>query len=100
MKKFTCILTCFLLLHSTIYAQDSYAVKVSALEQKIADFKANIPKGEEKKYNVALSDIANRKNTLKAMLKTPEDKRNEQWKSTWEENYSKVNEKVNKLKLN
>ena len=71
--------------------------QITEIEKKVASAKAGIPAAEEKKYYAVLSDVENRKNSMKMMLKTPADKRDAEWKEKWQEHYNKAMEKLNKL---
>ena len=71
--------------------------QIKSIEKKVTAAKSAIPAAEEKKYYAVLSDVENRKNAMKMMLKTPSDKRDAEWNRKWDENYSKAMEKLGKL---
>lgn len=72
--------------------------KIETLEAKILKVKSEMPQGDMKKYSASISDVENRKNNLKSMLKTPSDKRGKNWQQEWDLNYMKANEKIDKIK--
>ncbi len=72
--------------------------KIDNLEAKISQVKSSIPDADKKKYFAALSDVENRKNNLKSMMKTPVDKRDKKWQQEWDQNYAKANDKLGKIK--
>jgi hypothetical protein len=72
--------------------------KIESLEAKITKVKSEIPEADKKKYFSSISDVENRKNNLKSMMKTPVEKRDKNWQQTWDQNYLKANERIDKVK--
>jgi hypothetical protein len=70
---------------------------LSRLEQRIAETKKNSAPADLKANRGVISDIENRKNNLKMMLKTPEADRNADWNSKWDKEYKLTEDKLNKL---
>ena len=92
MKKFIFFNLSLALLATTLLfaqADSTYNNKISYIESKIAKIK-NLPKEQQKQYFSILSDVENRKNILKSLLKTPVDKRDKSWQESWSQNYSKA----------
>lgn len=79
-------------------ADSSYENKISLLETKISKMK-ELPKDEQKKYFAVLSDVENRKNTMKFLLKTPVEKRDKSWEEKWMQNYSKASTKLDAIQV-
>ena len=103
MKKiFITLLTVSVICLNFLFGQTSsdanYISKIEILEQKISKVKA-LPKEEQKQYFAALSDVENRKNTLKSMLKTPAEKRDKAWEDSWTLNYSRASDKLDKISV-
>lgn len=65
----------------------SFNQKIATIENGIARIK-NLSTEEQKGYFAILSDVENRKNTLKTLLKTPVEKRDKTWQESWNQNYS------------
>lgn len=78
-------------------ADSLYVQKIITIEYKISEIK-NLSKDHQQKYHTLLSDVENRKNTLKSLLKTSPANRNKMWEDTWEVNYNKVIAKLYNLK--
>jgi hypothetical protein len=99
MKRLLIIAGAMLLMSSFVFAQtnDALAEKVKQIEARISRIKSDTPPAEQKKYYAVLSDVENRKNTLRSLLKTPPEKRDDTWRKSWDENYSKAMEKLDKL---
>ncbi len=72
--------------------------KIDNLEAKISQVKSSIAEADKKKYFAALSDVENRKNNLKSMMKTPADKRDKKWQQEWDQNYAKATDKLDKIR--
>ena len=72
--------------------------QIELLETKISKVKS-LPKEEQKQYFAVLSDVENRKNTLKSLLKTPLAKRDQIWNDEWLQNYSKASNKLDKIQI-
>ncbi|MEP7169304.1 MAG: hypothetical protein ABI855_08025 [Bacteroidota bacterium] len=101
MKKILLLSIVLMFLYSTsLFAQSaadsSYNKQIAAIESKISELK-NLPKDEQKKHYSVLSDVENRKNTLKSLLKTPVGKRNKAWEDSWNQNYSKASGKLENI---
>lgn len=81
------------------YAQSDVDLnqKIENLEAKISKVKSGIPEEDKKKYFASLSDVENRKNNLKSMMKTPADKRDKNWQQNWDQNYTKAHDKLDKI---
>lgn len=103
MKKLS-ILTFVLICLSYVYAftqskTDSlYAQKITNIEFKVWEIK-NLAKDNNQKYYAILSDVENRKNILKSLLRTPPANRNKTWEDSWDGNYNKVMSKLDNIKI-
>src|SRR5205085_10634611 len=75
-----------------------YLKKIDSLETKIEQIKS-LPEEQKKQYFTTLSDVENRKNTLKTLLKTPAENRDKVWEEKWTKNYIKASEKLKNIKL-
>ncbi|MEP7263395.1 MAG: hypothetical protein ABI772_02800 [Bacteroidota bacterium] len=71
---------------------------ITKIEQQVAEIKKTASADFLKKNQVALSDIENRKNSLKMLLKRPAEKRDAEWQNKWNSNYKHINEKLEQLK--
>lgn len=102
MKGLLLTIIFLMLLSNHLIAQTSgdtdYLKKIDSLVTQINQIKS-LPKAEQKQYFSVLSDVENRKNTLKSLLKTPESKRDKVWEKTWTESYAKASDKMKNLKL-
>ena len=101
MKKILIFSTALIFFYSSVIlaqsaADSAYNRKITFIETQIAKIKA-LPKEEQKKYYAILSDAENRKNTLKALLKTPVAKRDKVWQESWDQNYSKASGKLENI---
>ena len=101
-KKLLLVLSFSVFIFSFLAAQApsdvAYTDKIDLIELKISKIKA-LPKEEQKQYYAMLSDVENRKNTLKSLLKTPVAKRDKAWEETWKLNYTKASDKLDKIEL-
>ncbi|MEO5570441.1 MAG: hypothetical protein ABIT08_17720 [Bacteroidia bacterium] len=101
MKKLVLFVILTMLYSNLIFAQasadSSYNKKIDELEAGVSQIK-NLPNDEQKKYYAVLSDVENRKNTLKSLLKTPASKRNKTWEDSWNQNYSKASDKLKNIR--
>ncbi|MEO8151066.1 MAG: hypothetical protein ABI723_25760 [Bacteroidia bacterium] len=101
MKKLFFVICCLMLISKVLHAQtgdSDYLKKIDSLETKIQQIKS-LPKDQQKQYFSVLSDVENRKNTLKSLLKTPSAKRDKTWEQTWTQNYTKASDKLKNIKL-
>lgn len=87
-----------ILIGQTSPADVSYNNKIELLEQKITKIKA-LPKEEQRPYFAVLSDVENRKNILKSLLKTPIEKRDITWENSWTQNFIKASDKLDKINI-
>lgn len=71
---------------------------IAKIEQQVAEIKKSASSEFLKKNQVVLSDIENRKNSLKMLLKRPVEKRDQEWQNKWNSNYTHINEKLDQLK--
>lgn len=101
-NKLTLVLLFSIFITNALIAQApddlAYNQKIELIEQKIAQLKA-LPKEEQKQYITILSDVENRKNILKSLLKTPSTKRDKTWEGNWTQNYTKATNKLDKIPL-
>ena len=96
MKKLFITILGAVFISSYLFAQSTdsaFVTKINVLQAKISKIK-EMPKEEQKKHAVVLSDVENRKNTLKSLLKTPSGKRDNAWTISWNENYEKALSKL------
>ena len=102
MKKISLVLSLALSYASIVFSQSTtdadYTKKIELIQAKIASIKS-LPKEEQKPYFALLSDVENRKNTLRALLKTPASKRDKVWEDSWNQNYSKATIKLENIKV-
>ena len=100
MKKVLVILFMLILSWSSSFSQaaadSSYLRKINFIEQKVATIKS-LPKEDQKQYLTILSDVENRKNTLKSLLKIPIEKRDKIWDNDWNLNYLKAASKLENI---
>lgn len=98
MKK---ILLMLMLAASQLLAQSSdKSGEFARIEQRLAEVKKNSSASELKNNRTAFSDIENRKNSLKMMLKTPDAERNEEWNNKWNKEVKLIEDKLSKLNSN
>lgn len=99
-KAFLFSLSVILFCSALVFAQadSSYSKKIEFIESTIAKIKS-LPKEEQKQYLPILADVENRKNTLKALLKTSVAKRDKVWQDSWNQNYSKAEIKLKSIHL-
>jgi hypothetical protein len=102
MKKIFLFAALFLLFNlPAAYSQQNdsaYTQMITELESRISQVKA-LPKDELAKYHPLLSDVENRKNNMKFLMKTPSEKRDESWTKLMTQNYTKASEKLDKIPL-
>jgi hypothetical protein len=72
--------------------------QLAAIEQKVGAYKKGADPESLKSNRSLISDIENRKNNMKMMLKTPAASRDKAWTEKWNEQHTVINDKLSKLK--